>query len=158
MQSMLAPLVIVVFGLGLSMVNWQVGQQAPGAGMAGSMEALAAAAAQQAEVFGAACLAAATGAPGLISSNLAVALPAGVGSPSGAACMTTSAGVGRNVYAYMAAVPGAAGQILQDSQGNAQWFRVQSAGIAANLMTGRTGAVPASIPVGSLLTWAQTSN
>ncbi|KAF7963337.1 hypothetical protein AWV80_10420 [Cupriavidus sp. UYMU48A] len=158
MQSMLAPLVAAVFGLGLSMVNWQVGQQAPGAGTVGYMEARAVAAAQQAEVFGAACLAAATGSPGLISSNLAVPLPAGVAPPAGGKCMTTTAGAGRNVYAYMTAVPGAAGQILQDSQGNAQWFRVQSTGIATNLMTGRTGTVPASIPLGSLLTWVTTSN
>jgi hypothetical protein len=158
MQSMLAPLVVAVFGLGLSMVNWQVAQQAPGAGTVGYMEARATAAAQQAEVFVVACLAAATSSPGLISSNLTVALPAGVTPPPGDACMTTTAGAGRNVYASMTAVPGAAGQILQDSLGDAQWFRVQSTGVAANLMTGRSAAVPASIPVGSLLTWVQTSN
>lgn len=155
---MLAPLVVAVFGLGLSMVNWQVGQQAPGAGTVGYMEARATAAAQQAEVFGAACQAAAISSPGAISTNLAVSLPAGVATPSGAACMTTSVGAGRNIYAIMTAVPGAVGQILQDSQGDAQWFRVQSTGVAANLMTGRTAAVPASIPLGSLLKWVQTSN
>ncbi len=87
-----------------------------------------------------------------------VTLPSGVVLPAGAVCLTTAAGAGRNVYGYLPAVPGAAGQLLNDSQGNAMWFRVQSAGIALNLMTGRTASVPASIPVGSLLTWIQTSS
>ncbi len=70
MQSVLAPLVVALLGLGLAMVNWQAGQLASGTSQAGRMQALAEAAAQQAEAFSDACLAAASASPGLVSPNI----------------------------------------------------------------------------------------
>lgn len=72
----------------------------------------------------------------------------------------TTAGTGnsRNVYGYVPVAPGAMGRVLTDSQYNAMWHRVQSAGQAINLATGQTVAVPASIPTGVLLAWVQTSS
>lgn len=153
------PLMVVVFWLSLSVTGWQQAQAVPGAGPAGMLEARAIVAAQRAEMFGTSCVSAALAAPGAISQSLPVTLPPGVVLPTGAVCMTTSGpGNGRNVYALLPAQPGAFGRVRSDTQNNVAWFRVVSAGSASNLATGEVAAVPATIPVGYLLNWVQTSS
>ncbi len=159
MAFLILPLMAVFFWIGMSMQGWQLAQAVPGAGPAGRMETLAQVSAQQAEMFGAACISSAISNPGVISSAITVTLPAGVTQPAGAVCMTTAGpGNGRNVYGYMPVASGAIGHVLTDSQRNAMWHRVQSAGLAVNLATGQTTPVPATLPVGVLLAWIQTTS
>ncbi|MBN6207071.1 hypothetical protein JYK21_11405 [Ralstonia pickettii] len=159
MAFLILPMITVLFWLGLSTQAWQMADAVPGAGPAGRMASLAQVSAQQAQMFGTACISAATSNPGVVSSRMAVTLPPGVALPTGAVCMTTAGtGNGRNVYGYVPVAPGAMGRVLSDSQYNAMWHRVQSTGQAVNLATGQAMAVPASIPAGVLLAWVQTSS
>ena len=152
------PMVIALFFAGIATQAGQLARAVNGAGDVGLMENRAVVTAQRAEVFGSACVDAATATPGLVSANVPVNLPAGVNLPSGALCMTSAAaGGGRDVYAYLPAAPGAAGRIVADTQTNVAWARVAAQGQAVNLVTGAVSAVPASIPVGSLLDWVQVN-
>lgn len=159
MAFLILPMIAAFFWFGMSMQGWQLAQAVPGAGKAGRMETLALVSAQQAEMFGAACIRSAISSPGTISPSITVTLPPGVTQPAGAVCMTTAGpGNGRNVYGYMPVASGAIGHVLADSQQNAMWHRVQSAGLAINLATGQTVSVPAALPVGVLLAWIQTTS
>lgn len=159
MAFLILPIVAVLFYFGIAMQGWQISQAVPGAGPAGRADTLAQVSAQQAEMFGAACANTAIAATGVVASSMIVVLPPGATLPTGAVCMTTpGVGEGRNVYGYLPAVAGAAGRLLADTQNNAVWYRAQSAGIAINLSTGQTAAVPTSIPVGALVEWIQTSS
>jgi hypothetical protein len=154
----LFPLITVLIWCGFSMQTWQLSQAAPNAGVAGGMQTKAQVSSDQAILFGSRCIEVAAAAPGLISNAITITLPNGVTLPAGAACMTTPAAGGRNVYAYIPAAPGAIGILMRDSQMNSAWHRVQSAGLAINLVTGQLVAVPATIPVGSLVDWVQTNS
>lgn len=152
------PMVVALFFAGVATQAGQLAASVDGSGDVGLMESHAVITAQQAEVFGSACVDAAIATPGLVSSSISASLPAGVSVPGGAVCMATAAaGGGRNVYAYLPAAPGAAGKIVSDTQTNVAWSRVSAQGQAVNLVTGTVGAVPASIPVGSLLDWVQVN-
>jgi len=152
------PLIAVLFFVGIEAQTGQLALSVAGAGVQGRMGNLAAIYAQEAEVFATACQNAAFATPGLISSSITVTLPAGVLVPSGAVCMTTSAGGGtRNVFAYTPAVPGEAGQVVSDTQYSAAWYQVRTAGQAVNVVSSLTSAVPATIPTRSLLSWLQVN-
>ncbi|SAL05231.1 hypothetical protein AWB78_07374 [Caballeronia calidae] len=159
MGFVILPLVAVLFWFGLTMQASQLANAVPGAGPAGRMESLAAVSAQQAEMFGSACASTALASPGVVTTGMTVILPTGVALPGGAVCMTISyIGNGRNVYGYLPVSPGAIGIVLSDTQDNAVWYRVQSAGVAVNLATGETASIPSTIPVGDLVDWIQTSS
>lgn len=157
MAFLMLPIITVLFFLGVGIQAWQLAQAVPGAGVPGRMDAAAIVSAQQAQVFGAACVATASATPGLIGTVTPV-LPAGVLTPTGAVCMAAArAGGGRDIYGYIPVTPGAPGLLIQNTQGNAAWFRVQSQGVAINLMTGVTYTVPTVIPAGVLIDWVQTT-
>jgi len=159
MGYLLLPIAMVLFYLGLASQAGQLAGSVPGAGQAGRLDAISVVRAQQAEVFGAACIDQASAIPGLISAGISPVLPSGVAVPTNAVCMTTSAPAGaRNVYAFLPSAPGAAGAVAVDSDLNGSWYRVQTLGIAVNLASGQASAVPTSIPAGSLLQWIQTSS
>lgn len=152
------PMIVALFFAGVAMQAGQLAGSVNGSGDVGLMENRAVARAQQAEVFGSACVDAATASPGLVSANITVSLPSGVTVPNGAICMASAAaGGGRNVYAYLPTAPGAAGRIVSDTQTNVAWLRVSAPGQAVNLVTGAVSTVPASIPQGSLLDWVQVN-
>jgi hypothetical protein len=158
MAFLVFPIITVLFFLGVGAQAWQLAQTVPGAGVSGHMDTVAAVSAQQAQAFGAACVATASATPGLVSLNITPALPAGVSMPTGAVCMAAArTGGGRDIYGYVPVAPGAAGLLIQNTQGNAAWFRVKSQGAAVNLVTGVTYAIPAMIPVGALIDWVQTT-
>ena len=158
MAFLMLPIITVLFFLGVGVQAWQLAQAVSGAGVPGRMEAAANVSAQQALVFGAACVATARATPGLISASISPALPAGVSTPAGAVCMAAArAGGGRDIYGYMPVAPGAAGFLIQNTQGNVAWFRVSRQGTAVNMVTGVTYAVPTMIPVGALIDWVQTT-
>jgi hypothetical protein len=148
--------IMLLFGLGIQAT--QLADSVPGAGLAGQMETRSLVSSQQAAMFGTACVNAAIAQTGVISPSIAVTLPAGVLLPASAVCMTTPNGSGRNVYAYLPAAPGAAGRLIADSLGSGNWFAVRTTGVAVNLSAGNSMPVPATIPVGSLLNWTQTSS
>jgi hypothetical protein len=153
------PLLMVALWVGLATQGNQLAQAVPGAGLAGRMDATAFAAAQRAEVFGTACVSTASATAGLISNAVAVTLATGVTTPAGAGCMTVAiAGGGRNVYAWVPAVPGVAARVAADTLGSLAWYRVPTQGQAVNLMNGQVSAVSTAVPVGSLLDWIQTTN
>ncbi|WP_206956341.1 hypothetical protein [Trinickia acidisoli] len=158
MAFLVLPVMVVLFYLGMAMEFNQWAQAVPGAGKPGQMVNVATVSAQQAEVFGAACLDTATATAGMISSSITVTLPTGVTTPANAVCMTTSAGGGtRNVYAYAPAVSGEAGQVMTDSDSSAAWFLVPRSGRAVGIVSGQPSAIPATIPAGSLLAWFQVN-
>ncbi|CAN7313065.1 hypothetical protein LJR034_001520 [Caballeronia sp. LjRoot34] len=154
MTFMILPLVAVLFFAGLAAQAAGFAQAVPGAGVAGRMQSAAIVSGHRAEVFAGACVEAALEAPGVIAATLPVPLPAGVIAPAGAGCITTAGATGgRNVYAVVPAVPGAAGQVMSDTQGSAAWLRVEEAGLAFDLVTGLAVDVPASLTPGALLAW-----
>jgi len=158
----LLPAAAIAVGLGLLAMFQQQSQAVPGAGIVGQADALAATRAQQTERYAVACFNAAEASPGLVSSSIVVnpsiVNGATVAAPSGAGCMSTSAGGGtRNVYGYSTGVPGEAAQVVSDSGQSAAWLRVTSAGQATSLVSGSTIAVPASIGVGSLVNAVQVN-
>lgn len=158
MAFAILPFAAIMLLFGLGMQASQLADGVPGAGLAGQMETRSVVSSQQAAMFGAACQNAAIAQPGVVSPSIPVTLPAGVLLPTAAICMTTPNGSGRNVYAYLPAAPGAAGRLLADSLGSGNWFAVRTAGLAVNLSAGTSLPVPATIPVGSLLNWIQTSS
>lgn len=158
MTFMILPLVAVLFFVGLAAQAAGIAQAVPGAGVAGRMQTAATVSAHRAEVFAGACVEAALEAPGVIAATVPVVLPAGVIAPAGAECITTAGATGgRNVYAEVPAAPGAAGQVLNDTQGSAAWLRVQEAGRAVDLVTGLAADVPAIFTPGALLAWTQVA-
>jgi hypothetical protein len=153
------PLAVLVFWIGQTSLAWHHAGAIDGAGPAGRMESIARVSAQQAEMFGSACAATAVARSGVVAPSMLVVLPPGVVLPTGAVCMTAAGtGNGRNVYGYMHVGPGAVGIVLADTQDNAVWYRVQSAGVAISLATGETASIPVAIPVGSLVDWIQTTS
>jgi S-adenosylmethionine synthetase len=70
MAFLMLPIITVLFFLGVGVQAWQLAQAVPGAGVPGRMEAAANVSAQQALVFGAACVATASATPGLISASI----------------------------------------------------------------------------------------
>lgn len=152
------PMAVVLFFAGVAAQLGQMALAVPGAGQAGRAAAIATVSARQIEVFATACLNTALASPGLVASSLVVELPAGVNAPAGAVCMTTAAGAGRNVYGYAPSVGGQAGRILSDTQGSYSWLLVRGPGQAVVLATGGATTVPASIPVGAVVDWVQTSS
>lgn len=158
MAFALLPLAAILLLVGLTTQIAQIGNSVPGAGMAGQMDAVARVSAQQAEMFGTACSATASAQPGMISASLPVTLPPGVQLPKGAVCMTTAAGSGRNVFAFLPSVAGEADTVMDDMSQSSTWFSVSNRGLATNLASGQLVAVPLSIPVGSILDWVQTSS
>jgi hypothetical protein len=158
MGFLLFPLAAVMLFAGLVAQIAQLSSTLPGQGRAGMLEINARIAAQQAEMFGAACIDSAQRSGGVVSSNLPVVLPPGVMLPVGAVCATETAAVGvRNVYAWMPAGPGAAGQLISDTDANAAWARVTRAGWATNLVTGQLQPVPAVAPIGALVATVQAT-
>jgi hypothetical protein len=158
----LLPAAAIAVGLGLLAMFQQQSQAVPGAGVVGQADALAATRAQQAARYAVACFNAAVAVPGLVSTSIAVnpsiVNGATVAAPSGAGCMTTSAGGGtRNVYGYSSGVPGEAAQVVSDSGRSAAWLRVTSAGQGTSLVAGSAVPVPASIAVGSLVNAVQVN-
>jgi len=156
----LLPAAAIAVGLGLIAMFQQQSQSVAGAGIAGQADALALTTAQRAERYSVACFTAAESSPGLVSSSIAVSMSitngATVTTPSGAGCVTTSAGGGtRNVYGYSGGVPGEATQVLGDSSRSAIWHLVTSSGQATNLVSGAPVTVPTSIAVGSLVSAVQ---
>ena len=156
MGYLILPLTTVLFCMGIVAQSRQLSQSVPGAGEPGRMEALAAVTAQQAQAYGAACVSTAGATPGLVGSNVAPILPAGMVAPSGAGCMAVAnpAG-GRDVYGFVRVSPGAGAVLLSSTEGSAAWFRVRSQGTAISLTSGTAYSVPASIPVGTLVQWVQ---
>ncbi|WP_434716303.1 hypothetical protein [Paraburkholderia sp. A3RO-2L] len=156
---MLLPIFTSLFFVGLTMQMQQMTNSGQGAGFSGARETAALVHAQTVETFAAACVEAAYAAPGVISANLPVVLPAGVIAPAGSGCITTAGPPGgRYVYAYAPNSPGAISQVSDDSGGNAAWYQVLVAGQAVNAVTGTVTTIPQSIPVASLLEWVQTKN
>ena len=152
------PMAVVLFFAGVAAQFGQMALAVPGAGQAGRTAAIATESARQLEVFATACINAALASPGMVAANLNVTLPAGVNAPVGAVCTTTAAGTGRNVYAYAPGVGGQPGRILTDTQGSYSWLVVRGSGQAVALATGAAVVVPATIPVGALVDWVQTSS
>jgi len=159
MGFMILPLAVVVFFVGLTVEFNQMTQAVAGAGKTGQMVNAMIVSAQRAEIFGAACLSAAIASPGLISANIDVisTLPPGTIAPASAVCMTEAvAGGGRSVYSYTTEVPGEAGQVMADTQMNESWFQVDLPGEATNLAISQPpSALPATVPVGTILKWVQ---
>lgn len=159
MGYMLLPFFTSLFFVGLTMQMGQMTNSGPGAGLSGAKETASLVRAQAVETYAAACVEAAYAAPGVVSGNLPVVLPAGVIAPTGSGCITTAGPPGgRYVYAYGPNTPGAMSQVAGDSGGNAAWYQVRIAGQAVNASTGTVTNVPQVIPVGSLLEWVQTQN
>lgn len=159
MGYMLLPIFTTLFFVGMTMQMQQLTNTGQGAGFSGARETVALVRAQTVETYAAACIEAAYAAPGVISGNLPVVLPAGVIPPTGSGCITTAGPPGgRYVYAYAPNSPGAISQVSGDSGGNFAWYQVLVAGQAVNASTGTVTSVPQSIPVASLLEWVQTQN
>ncbi|MDT8840232.1 hypothetical protein ParKJ_22675 [Paraburkholderia fungorum] len=158
MGSILPVILAVVFA-GLIAQGMQLTQALPGgSSQSGQSQNAAAAAAVQAELFGAACISAALASSGTISSSISVTMPAGVPAPAQALCQTVADPVaGRDVYSYTPGVPGEATSIESDTEGNASWFRSVAKGQAASLSGGQTLQIPATIPVGVMLEVVQVN-
>jgi hypothetical protein len=156
MGFLFMPIATVLFCLGVVAQLAQLSQAAPGAGVPGRMESVATVTAQQAQAYGAACVATAGATPGLVGASVVAVLPTGMAAPAGAGCMAVAnpAG-GRDVYGYMRVSSGASASLLGSTQGSLAWFRVRSQGTAVNLATGAAYSVPANIPVGALVHWVQ---
>jgi len=155
----LAPLAVILMYLGLQMIEHQTANSVPGAGILGSMKNSMHVAAEQAEMWGTACTTTAAEASGIISSAIQVTLPSGVNEPNTAGCITTPApSNGRNVYAYISAPHGVAGQVLSATNMNYTWYRVTANGEATNLVDGSILTVPAVIPLADLVEYELTSN
>jgi hypothetical protein len=152
-MSWLAPITAAFFFAGLisQMTVWA--ESVGGGGWSGAVQSAAAQRALAAEVFAAACVEAAQEDSGAVSSSITVTLPTGVILPTNAVCMTTEASSGRNVYAYVPSVPGAAAQIVSNTQSDLSWYAVRTAGTATSLVTGSTASVSSSIPKAYLLNW-----
>jgi hypothetical protein len=158
MGFLILPFVMVIAFIGLAMQAHQQADAVPGAGQPGQMEAAAVASGQRAEAYGSACAASAISRPGVVSSGLQVTLPPGVVAPVSSGCIAQADGSGgRLVYGWIAGGPGVSGWILKDTQMNAVWHQVQSAGVALNIVTAQTVAVPVAIPVGALVDLIQTN-
>lgn len=156
MGFLVLPIMVVLFFIGLGMQMDQLAQAVDGSGRVGRMTNTATVAAQRMQTYAASCLDAATASPGLISPSLTVLLPSGVLAPQGATCMTTAAGAGtRYVYSYAVSLPGEAAQLMTDTHWSSVWYLVQAQGQAVNLFTSTVSAVPAAIPVGTVLDWVQ---
>ncbi|CAB3730612.1 hypothetical protein LMG22037_05549 [Paraburkholderia phenoliruptrix] len=157
MGSILPVLLAVVFA-GLIAQGMQLAQALPGgSSQSGQSQNAAAAAAVQAELFGAACINAALASPA-ISSSISVTMPAGVPVPAQALCETVADPVaGRDVYSYTPGVPGEATSIESDTEGNASWFRSIASGQAASLSSEEILQIPATIPVGVMLEVVQVN-
>ncbi|TWG87972.1 hypothetical protein L602_001500001050 [Cupriavidus gilardii J11] len=120
------------------------------------MDTVAIVTAQQAQAYGAACVATVGATPGLVSQSVAPVLPAGMLPPVDAGCMAVvNSSGGRDVYGYMRVAPGASASLLGTSQGSRAWFRIESQGSAINIATGVAHTVPSSLPVGALVHWIQ---
>lgn len=159
MGFMLLPIFVAVFWIGMSAQSFGLSQSASGAGVPGQMKSAALVRGQQAAAYGQACVSAALALPGVISANLPVVMPAGVVMPTGAFCMTTPQGAGRNIYAVLPlGTPGMAAQTYGLTQYNAAWWRVLQAGVGTNMSTGGAQSFPASIPSPSLVDWVQSAS
>lgn len=152
-MAALLPLVVVLFFSGLIGQTAFWSQTVEGAGAAGAMENAAVQRAAAAEAYASACVESAIEEGDVVSSSIAVTLPAGLIAPTNAGCMTTTASGGLNVYAYVPSVPGAAAKIRANTAGDLSWYSVRSAGTAVNLATGTSYSVSSSIPSGYLLDW-----
>lgn len=151
-------LFVVLFFSGLVVQSAQVISAGP-AGVVAAMESIALVRGQYAQVFASACIDAASAAPGLISSDIAVVLPQGVNRLPFSNCMTAPGDVGgRKILASSPGAGGAMTQIVSASGNGATWYRVTSIGVATNVISGEQSVVPSTIPAGSLLDWIQTSN
>lgn len=156
MGFLIMPIATVLFCLGFVAQLMQLSQAAPGAGLPGRMESAATVTAQQAQAYGAACVATAGATPGLVGASVVAVLPTGMVVPAGAGCMAVAnAAGGRDVYGYMRVSSGASASLLGSTQGSLAWFRVRSQGTAVNQATGAVYSVPANIPVGALVHWVQ---
>lgn len=156
MAFALFPMIILVFFLGVRMQAADTAQAVPGAGMAGYSVSLARVRAQQLATFSAACMQAAGIQPGVISPSITVTMPSGAVVPTGAVCMTTANGSGRNVFAYMPDGAGLASAAYTSTYNNYEWWRVGSTlGAAVNVATAAASPVPTQIPKGSLVSWVQ---
>lgn len=156
MGYLILPIVTVLFCLGIVAQSWQLSQAAPGAGVAGRMESVAAVTSQQAQAYGAACVSTADATPGVVGASLIPMLPSGVVAPTGAVCMAVAnPGGGRDVYGYVPVSSGAGAALLGSTQGSLAWFRVRSQGTAINISTGIAYGMPSTIPVGALVHWVQ---
>ena len=152
------PLAILLLFIGFNAQMYDNAQAISGAGEQGYMQTLARVRAQQLSAFAMACQAQAVSQPGVISSGLAVSMPLGANIPAGAVCLTTAAATGgRNVYAWMPAVGGMAAAAYDISQYNASWYNVTASGVAANMVTGQTSAIPASITSPAVVNWTQVN-
>ncbi|WP_321935269.1 hypothetical protein [Paraburkholderia sp. J8-2] len=152
MGFLILPMAMVAIFLGLGMQAMGFANAVPGAGPVGMSQQLAQTRAQQAEMLENACFEAALTSPGTISSNLTVVVPSGVVLPTGAMCVTSSAGGGsRNVYSVVPGAPGAAAAIEHDTGHSAAWYEVTASGIATNLADGTSIAVPATFAKGSIV-------
>lgn len=158
MGWMLAPVAAFLFYFGLTMTQAQQATSKQGAGDIGVMDQRANFSAKEAEVFAYACYTSAASQSGLISSNVAVTMPAGVIRPASANCMTTANGSGRNVFGYIAVNPCAIPVVLADAHGSSTWFKVTAQGVAQNLERGETAAVSGQIPVGDLVNYTIAAN
>jgi hypothetical protein len=155
----LAPLAVFFMYFGLQMLEQQTANSAHGAGIVGAMTSATEVAAQQAEMWGTSCTLTAAEDVGVISTAIQVILPAGVNVPNNAGCIATATeSNGRNVYAYIAAPHGTAGQVFSATNMSYTWYRVSAQGEATNLADGSILAVPAAIPVGDLVEYELTSN
>jgi hypothetical protein len=159
MGSFLLPIIVVLVYMGLQAGTSQSNAAMSGQGPGGRATSLSKIQALQAQLFATACQNVAAGSPGLINASIGVPLPVGVPTPTGAICMTTAAAPsGRNIFAYMPAVPGEAGEIRSASFQSVAWFRVAATGQAINLVTAQGMAIPASIPTGTVLAWIKTAS
>ena len=152
------PMALMIFFAGLIAQAFDTAQAVPGAGAAGQMQAVARVRAQQIAVFSSACSQAATASQGLVSPNIAVALPNGVAIAPGNSCMTTSApGGGRYVYAWMPANGGTSAQVYAITQSDRAWWRVTATGIGTNMTDAQTLAFPASITAPAIVRFTQVN-
>lgn len=159
MGFMILPMAVALFCIGLTMQFTQTAQAVPGStSWPSHVDAIATITAQQSELFASACLTAALTSPGLVSQQMTVVMPAGTLAPASAVCATATApGGGRYVYAYSPMPSGMGANVLSDTYNNPSWYRVSTAGQAANLVTGLVSAVPTSIPVGDIVQWLQVN-
>ncbi|MCA8355598.1 hypothetical protein [Burkholderia cepacia] len=150
---------IAVFFIGAAAVGTQLRNLIPGEGPASRMDNLALVTAQQAELLGSACINHALASPGVVGTNIATPLPPGVNTQQlkWACEVDTAPGGGRNVYAWLATSPGAAGYVMNDTDFSAVWHIVRSTGQAQNLVTRDIVSVPSAIPVGALVDIVYTS-
>lgn len=152
------PMAIMLFFAGLIAQAFDSAQAVPGAGTAGQLQAVARVRAQQIAAFSSACSQAATASPGLVSTNITVALPNGVAIPPSATCMTTPApGGGRYVYGWMPANGGAAAQAFALTQNNRAWWRVTATGTGTSMTDGQTLAFPPSITAPAIVSFTQVN-